>query len=62
MKTKDENKESDINEKVISLDADSEVIEGVINGEIGTIVLEINENNQSLILETIDGHLILCTE
>ena len=62
MKTKDENKESDINEKAISLDVDSEVIEGVKNGEIGTIVLEINENNQSLILETIDGHLILCTE
>lgn len=56
------NKEIDINEMAISVDVDSEVIEGVRKGEIGTIVLEINENNQQLILETIDGHLILCTE
>lgn len=62
MKTEDKNKETDINEMGISLDVDSEVIEGVRKGEIGTIVLDINEDNQQLILETIDGHLLLCTE
>ena len=55
-------KEIDINEIAISIDVDSEVIEGVRKGEIDTIVLDINENNQQLILEKIDGHLILCTE
>ena len=62
MKTEDKNKEIDINEMGISLDVDSEVIEAVRKGEIGTIELDINEHNQQLILETIDGHLILCTE
>lgn len=62
MNTKDKNKEADINKMAISLDVDNEVIEGVRKGEIGTIVLDINEHNQQLILETIDGHLILCTE
>lgn len=61
MKTEKDN-ELDINELAISIDVDGEVIEGVKNGEIGTIVLEINENNQELILKTINGHLILCTD
>lgn len=54
--------ETDINKVAISVDVDSKVIEGVKNGEIDTIVLDINENNQELILETLNGHLILCTE
>ena len=62
MKTKDENKELDINEMAISIDVDNEVIEGVKNGKIGRIVLDINDHNQNLILETIDGNLILCTD
>ena len=59
---KTEGKETGISEMAISIDTDSEVIEGVKNGEIDTIVLSINEGNQGLILETIDGHLILSTE
>ena len=57
-----EGNKNDINGMVISVDVDSDVIEGVKKGEIGTIVLNINENNQELILETIDGHLVLSTE
>lgn len=55
-------KDKDINEVAISIDVDSEVIEGVKNGEIGQIVLDINEQNQSLILKNINGYLVLCTE
>ena len=51
MKTKDENKELDINEMAISIDVDSEVIEGVKNGKIGRIVLDINNHNQNLIIK-----------
>mgnify|MGYP007070020370 FL=1 len=55
-------KETDINEMAISVDVDREVIEGVKKGEIGTIVLALNENNRELMLKTIDGHLIICTD
>ncbi len=55
-------KELDINEMAISVEVDSGVIEGVRKGEIGTIILDLNEDNQGLVLETIDGHLIVCTD
>ena len=57
-----QDKEIDINEIAISIDVDSEVIDGVRDGNIGQIVLDINDQNQSLILENIDGHLVLCTD
>ena len=62
MKTEDTNKKNDINEVAITIEVDSDVIDGVREGKIGTIVLDINEHNQDLILKTINGHLILCID
>ena len=45
------NKEIDINEVAISVDVDSEVIEGVRNGEIGTIVLEVHSYSCGLMMK-----------
>lgn len=59
MNTEEKNKEIDINEVAITLEVDSEVIAKVRSGEITHILIDINENNQSLILENIDGNLIL---
>ena len=56
---KSEEKEFDINEMSISLDVDSSVIDRVVSGEITHITMEINEDNQSLILENINGNLVL---
>ena len=56
------NKETDINDLAISVDVDSNVIESVKNGEIGTLAIDINEHNQDMFLETVDGHLLLCTD
>lgn len=57
-----ENKENDINDSAITLEVDSEVIDRVRKGEIKVIRLDINEGNQERYLETVNGHLILCTE
>ena len=62
MKSEKRNKEIDINEVAITLEVDSEVIAKVRSGEIMHILLDISEDNQSLVLETIDGNLILVTE
>lgn len=59
MNAEEKNKEIDINEVAITLEVDSEVIAKVRSGEITHLVWEIDENNQNLILETIDGNLIL---
>lgn len=62
MKPEDKNKEIDINEVAISVDVDGEVIDKVRRGEITHISLDINDNNQNLILENIDGNLVLVTD
>ena len=41
---------------------DSEVIAKVRSGEIMHLVMDISEDNQNLVLETIDGNLILVTD
>ena len=56
---KSENKEVDINEMAITLEADSDVIDEVRSGKVTHIALQINEQNQNLILESIDGNLVL---
>jgi hypothetical protein len=62
MKPKDENKEIDINEIAITIEVDSEVIDKVRSGEVTHVCLQLNEDNQELVLQTIEGHLILVTE
>ena len=59
MKSEEKNKEVDINEVAITIDVDSEVINEVRTGKITHLVLQINEDNQNLILHTIDGNLVL---
>ncbi len=59
MKKEEKSNEVDINERAITLEVDSEVVSKVRTGEITHILMDINENNQSLILENIDGNLIL---
>ena len=56
---KSEDKEVDINEVAIALEVDSDVIDKVRSGEVTPIVLQINEQNQNMILESIDGNLVL---
>ena len=56
---KSEDKEVDINEVAIALEVDSDVIDKVRSGEVTHIVLQINEQNQNMILESIDGDLVL---
>ena len=56
---KSEDKEVDINEVAIALEVDSDVIDEVRSGKVTHIALQINEQNQNLILESIDGNLIL---
>ena len=56
---KSEDKEVDINEVAIALEVDSDVIDKVRSGEVTHIVLQINEQNQNMILESIDGNLVL---
>ena len=60
MKTED--KELDINDLSFTVKVDSDVIKKVRTGEITHILMDINEDNQNLILENIDGHLVLVTE
>ena len=62
MKQEEKNNEIDINERAITFDINSEVINKVRTGEITHILTDINENNQSLILENFDGNLVLVTE
>ena len=62
MNAEEKNKEIDINEVAITLEVDSEVIAKVRSGEITHILMDISEDNQSLVLETIDGNLILVTD
>lgn len=62
MAKNDNNKEADINGVAITFKVDSDVVNKVRSGEITHLVWEIDEDNQSLILETIDGNLVLVTE
>ena len=62
MKTNKNNKEIDINEVALTVYVDSEVIGKVRSGEINQIRLDINDDNYRLILENVDGHLLLVVD
>lgn len=55
-------KDFEMDDVVLSVEVDDEVIEKVRTGEITHITLNLNEDNQNLVLHTVDGHLILVTE
>lgn len=62
MNTEDKNKTIDLNETAITLEVDSDLIDEVRSGEVTHLVMDINENNQHLILENIEGNLVLVTD
>lgn len=47
------------NEMGVAIGVDSEVIQKVRSGEITHILIDINEDNQNIFLENIDGNLVL---
>lgn len=49
MKQEEKDKESDYDERVITLEVDSEVISKVRTGEITHLIAQIDENNQNMI-------------
>jgi len=59
MKSADKNKEVDTEKGILTLEVDSEVISKVRTGEITHLIAQIDENNQNMILENIDGNLVL---
>ena len=62
MKTNKNNKEIDINEVALTVYVDNEVIGKVRSGEVNQIRLDINDDNYRLILENVDGHLLLVVD
>ena len=50
------------NEMGVAIGVDNEEIEKVRSGEITHIIVEINEDNQNMFLENVDGNLVLVTE
>lgn len=62
MKQEEKNNEVDINDVAITIEVGSGAIDRVRKGETTHITVQINEDNQGLFLENIDGHLILVTE
>ena len=62
MKSEKENEKVNANEMGVAFGVDNEVIEKVRSGEITHIIVEINEDNQTMFLENFDGNLVLVTE
>ena len=58
----DKNKELDLNEMAITLEVDNALIDEVRSGEVTHLVMQINEGNQNLILENIEGNLVMVTD
>lgn len=62
MKAEDKNKEVDINKVAFAIEVSPGTVDRVRSGEVGYITLQISEDNQQLILENVDGMLILDIE
>ena len=62
MKSEEKDKDVDINEMVITFEVDSDLIGKVRSGEVTHLIWQINEDNQNLILETVEGHLVLVVD
>lgn len=62
MKSEKKNEKVNANEMGVAIRVDSEVIEKVRSGEITHILVDIEEDNQNMFLENIDGNLVLVTE
>ncbi len=62
MNTNKNNKEVNINEMGVAIGVDNGVIQKVRSGEITHILVDIDEDNQNMFLENIDGNLVLVTE
>ena len=59
MKPKNKNQEVDIDDVAMTLKVDSSVIEGVRSGNVKGIAIKIRDDNQNMILENINGILVL---
>lgn len=57
-----ENEKIDINDVAFTIEVDQSVIDEVRSSVATHIAMNINDECQNLILENIDGHLLLCTE
>ena len=62
MEKNDNNKEIDLNESAITLEVDIGLIEQGRSGEITHLVMQIDESNQNLILENVEGNPVLVTD
>jgi len=62
MQAEDNHKDAHLNEGAITIDVDGDVIRKVRSGEITHILMDISEDNKNLILENINGYLVLATE
>jgi hypothetical protein len=58
----DKNKELDIKGMAITVEVDNALIDEVRSGEVTHLVMQINEGNQNLILENIEGNLVMVTD
>ena len=62
MKSNEKEKDMNVDHAAITIEVDSEVVEGVRKGEIRQLVLNIDDENKNYILENIDGNLILVVD
>ena len=59
MKPKSTSKEIDVNEMAISFDVDSELIDDIRSGKVKHLHIDICDDNQNLVLENVEGNLVL---
>lgn len=57
MEAEDKNKEVDINEVAMTVEVSPGVIDRVLESEVTHIVMQLGEDNQNDMLETVEGHL-----